>query len=172
MKRLALLAPLLVACGNTPPPREPAQSPPVAPTARAPDNTPKRASPNVSVAADIAALCHLELAAPSNEPKFDYDSADLLPEDTRLLDQIAQCFSTGPLKGRGLQLVGRADPRGTESYNMALGAKRAHQVGDYVERRGVKPQVVSETSRGSIDATGKDEPGWRVDRRVDLLLAP
>jgi hypothetical protein len=27
------------------------------------------------------------------------------------------------------------------------------------------------TSRGEMDATGTDEPGWSKDRRVDVVLA-
>ena len=124
----------------------------------------------MSVGTDIAAACKIELVKPTDAPKFDFDSAELLPEDARVLDQVAVCFTTGPLKGRRVSLVGRADPRGTVGYNMALGAKRAHQVGEYLEHKGVAPPDVKETSRGDLDATGHDEEGWRVDRRVDLLL--
>lgn len=167
---VVLLAPLAACGGNTPAPRTGAEVTQAAPPASPPNNTPTRASPNVSVGADIAALCNLQLTKVTDAPKFDFDSAELLPEDVRVLDQVAECFTRGPLKGRRLDLVGRADPRGTEGYNFALGAKRAHQVGDYLERKGITPQRVKETSRGDLDAAGHDEAGWRVDRRVDLLL--
>jgi hypothetical protein len=29
-----------------------------------------------------------------------------------------------------------------------------------------------DTSRGELDASGKDEQGWRLDRRVDVKLRP
>jgi outer membrane protein OmpA-like peptidoglycan-associated protein len=36
---------------------------------------------------------------------------------------------------------------------------------------GVTPQHVDATSRGKLDANGKDEEGWAKDRRVDIELA-
>lgn len=169
---LLLAALLLTACGNThPQPRSGAEvTTSTPPSPRSLGQELQRASPNVSVGADIAAMCKIVLTKPTDQPKFDFDSAELLPEDVRVLDQVATCFTTGPLKGRHVSLIGRADPRGTEGYNFALGAKRAHQVGEYLEHKGVAAQTVKETSRGDLDATGHDEGGWRVDRRVDLVL--
>jgi peptidoglycan-associated lipoprotein len=72
------------------------------------------------------------------------------------------------LKGRSVRLVGRADPRGTQEYNMALGERRSNAVGKYLAGLGVGSGQMSETSRGALDATGSDEAAWRKDRRVDL----
>jgi peptidoglycan-associated lipoprotein len=157
----------LVGCGGSPPAQTPAQAPIAT---KAPSKEVRQASPNVGVADDIMKACNIQLSNPSEAPKFDFDSTELLPDDTRVLDQVAVRFTTGPLKGRHLQLVGRADPRGPEQYNFVLGAKRAHQVGDYLEKKGVVPAYVNETSRGNLDATGENEAGWRKDRRVDLVL--
>jgi outer membrane protein OmpA-like peptidoglycan-associated protein len=96
---------------------------------------------------------------------------ELLPEDRDVLDQVAGCLSTGPLHGRTVQLVGRADPRGTEEYNLGLGARRAAGVREYLQHLGVSPGQLSQTTRGALDATGTDEAGWHDDRRVDLRLA-
>jgi peptidoglycan-associated lipoprotein len=159
---------VLAACGNNPPPQTAADNTPKPPPPASKEI--KRASPNMGVADDILKICNVVVTDVKDAPKFDFDSTDLLPEDTRVLDQIATCFTTGPLKGRKLQLVGRADPRGTEQYNFVLGAKRAHQVGDYLEKKGVTPSIVNETSRGNLDATGTNEAGWKQDRRVDLVL--
>ena len=90
--------------------------------------------------------------------------------DRDVLAQIATCVTTGPLAGRSLTLVGRADPRGTVGYNMALGARRAHSAGAYLEQLGVGSSRVMETSRGELDATGTDERTWQIDRRVDVML--
>lgn len=69
-------------------------------------------------------------------------------------------------------LTGRADPRGTEEYNMSLGARRAHGVASYMEHHKVQGTQVNETSRGALDASGSDEPAWATDRRVDIALQP
>jgi peptidoglycan-associated lipoprotein len=103
-------------------------------------------------------------------PKFDFDQTAILPDDRDVLAQVAQCLTTGPLKGRSVKLVGRADPRGTQEYNMALGARRSNAVLKYLSGLGVGNTQLSETSRGALDATGGDEAAWRQDRRVDIDL--
>jgi peptidoglycan-associated lipoprotein len=104
-------------------------------------------------------------------PMFGYDSATLADEDRVILAKVAKCFSEGPLRGQGVALTGRADPRGEEEYNMALGESRADSVRRYLHEMGVAPQHVDATSRGKLDASGKDEEGWAKDRRVDIELA-
>src|SRR5690242_16121416 len=128
-------------------------------------------SPNLAVAPDLRKQCALHFNDRVQAPKFDFDQFQLLPEDRDVLDQVATCITSGPLKGRKVHLVGRADPRGTEEYNLALGDHRAHTVVDYLKRLGVNAAQVAMTTRGALDAQGHDEPTWRLDRRVDLTLA-
>lgn len=128
------------------------------------------ASPNISVSMDIAEACNIS-AGTSIDPRFRYDRDDLLPEDRNVLETIAACLTDGALKGRTVNLIGRADPRGTDEYNLALGSKRSSVVGAYMNRHGTKESQLVETTRGSIDATGTNESGWSKDRRVDIVLA-
>ena len=134
-------------------------------------SSPVVASPNLTVAGDLAGRCVLRFNSTPQAPKFDFDRFELLPEDRDVLDQVASCLTTGPLRGRTAQLVGRADPRGTEEYNLGLGTRRAESVLEYLQHLGVSPGQLSQTTRGALDATGTDEAGWREDRRVDLRLA-
>ena len=69
-----------------------------------------------------------------------------------------------------MELVGRADPRGEQEYNMELGENRAHSVKSYLSNLGVEGQRMALSSRGALDETGTDEEGWRKDRRVDIEL--
>lgn len=163
---LALAAATLLACGNSKPPVSPVET---SKADDAADHAPKPISTNVAVGADILAACKIDFGNTAEAPKFDFDSIDLLPDDDRVLAQVSTCLSTGPLKGRSVELIGRADPRGTSQYNLALGAHRAHQVTDFLHGHGVSARI-RETSRGSLDATGHDDDGWRTDRRVDLVL--
>lgn len=126
------------------------------------------ASPNLAVDDALGKRCGLQLGNVAKAPKFSFDDAGLLPEDRAVLDQVAICLTTGPLRGHGLQLIGRADPRGTEEYNLGLGQRRAQMVDDYLTRSGVAANRVTATTRGELDAHGVDEAGWQVDRRVDL----
>jgi len=114
--------------------------------------------------------CNVRFDNVDRAPKFDFADADLLPEDRTLLQQVAQCVTTGPLKHRSLRLAGRADPRGGLEYNMTLGDHRADTVRRYLGGLGVDTKRIAETSRGELDATGTDETGWRQDRRVDIAL--
>ncbi len=177
MKKLTLLAfPLLVlaaACGGND--KKPVQSPTgSAPAATTPtETTSARPDPNkmaVNVDPDILKACNLKFDNVEDSPKFDFDTDQLTPGEKNILEQVAKCLTTGPLKGRAVQLVGRADPRGTTEYNMGLGARRAHNTKDFLAQLGVAQTQMSETSRGELDATGTDENGWRKDRRVDVKL--
>lgn len=127
-------------------------------------------SPNVRVSDDLATACRLTLADIEESPKFAFDDSVLVRQDNDALEQIAKCVTTGPLAGRALLLVGRADPRGDQEYNLALGGRRASSVGFYLSTLGVESSRVVQTSRGELDATGIDEEGWKRDRRVDIEL--
>jgi len=134
--------------------------------------TSAQARNNVRVSEDIMKACKIHVDNVDRAPKFDYDDADLQAEDRDVLEQVAKCVTTGPLKGRHLSLVGRCDPRGEVEYNMVLGEYRAESVHDYLAKLGVDPQAMAKTSRGELDAEGKDDDGWRRDRRVDISLKP
>ena len=129
----------------------------------------QKVSPNIALAGDIVQLCGIKASTTAN-PAFDYDKADLTPEDRNVLDQLATCLTTGALKGRNVSLVGRADPRGTEEYNLGLGSRRASSVSSYLAKLGVDQPRMDVNTRGSLDATGTDEAGWAKDRRVDITL--
>jgi peptidoglycan-associated lipoprotein len=142
-----------------------------APEPAPPTPPPVAVSPNLSVAGDLARQCALRFNSTPQAPKFDFDRFELLPEDRDVLGQVANCLTSGPLRGRTVQLVGRADPRGTEEYNLGLGTRRAESVLEYLQHLGVSPGQLSQTTRGALDATGTNETGWHEDRRVDLRMA-
>jgi len=131
----------------------------------------QQVSPGIHVSGDIAAACGLKVTQMEANPKFEYDADDLTADDRAVLDQIATCLISGPLKGKAVALIGRADPRGTEEYNLGLGSRRASSVSKYLARLGVGEPQLGVTTRGALDATGTDESGWKNDRRVDIQLA-
>jgi peptidoglycan-associated lipoprotein len=173
MKRILLLA-ILVGCHKQPQVKSVASVTPAKPAPAAAAETkpaPPAETPNLGVSGDLARECSLQIAHVDRAPKFAFDQFELLPEDREVLDKIAACVTTGPLKGRTLALTGRADPRGTEEYNLGLGTRRARTVGTYLERLGVQSTQLAETTRGALDAGGRDETGWTTDRRVDVDVA-
>ena len=163
MKKLALIiaAPLLVltmACGSDKKPT------PVAPVTPQPEPPPtvtsapaKPANSAVNVDDAITKACNLKFANDEAAPKFDFNSEDLSQPEKDILEQIAKCLTTGPLKGRAVDLVGRADPRGETEFNMTLGAKRARAAHQFLASAGVAGDKLFDTSRGELDATGTDE---------------
>lgn len=106
--------------------------------------------------------------SPQQSPQFDFDEADLRQRGENILTRVAQCMQEGALKGETLMLVGRADPRGSQSYNRALGMERARAVRDYLSSQGVAVSSLNVSSRGELDATGTGPASWQLDRRVDL----
>jgi peptidoglycan-associated lipoprotein len=175
MKRaLSLLAlGLALACGSDPPPppktadaAPPAPAPAPAPAANnpKPDDDPKKS--NINISDEIRKACGITDA----EAFFAYDSANVREQDKAVLTKLATCFTTGPLKGREMRLVGHADNRGEEDYNMLLGQKRADNVKDAIVSAGMTAAKALTTSRGELDATGADEASWSKDRRVDIVL--
>jgi peptidoglycan-associated lipoprotein len=100
---------------------------------------------------------------------FDFNSSKVASKDNRFLEQLVTCFSTGPMAGKTLRLVGHADPRGEDSYNLALGERRAQSVRKALVQSGLPSERVSATSRGELDASGTEESEWARDRRVDIV---
>jgi peptidoglycan-associated lipoprotein len=165
---------LLAACGHenaTPPPAAPA---PEAQTTITAAEMPRPAKQQglVNVSDEILRACQVHFDDVDRAPKFDFDRSGLDASDRNVLDQIATCVTTGPLRGRTLLLTGRADPRGETEYNMVLGSYRSNAVGAYLQQLGVRAPQLSITSRGELDAKGTDEATWAIDRRVDITLQP
>lgn len=125
---------------------------------------------DVAVSGDLVTACKIVVGNVDRAPKFAFDESGLTPEDRSVLDQVATCVTTGPLKGRALKLIGRADARGEVEYNFVLGEHRSGSVQAYLSQRGMQASKILDTSRGKLDATGTDEDGWARDRRVDIDL--
>lgn len=162
----------LAACGDKPPPKTPGDVKPAAsaePAAmpRLPEKAPDSPTASaVRISDEILEACGIS----KPDAYFAFDSANVRPDDARVLEQLAACFTSGKLKGRTLKLVGHADPRGGSDYNVTLGQSRADAVAGYIVAKGMDKAKTESTSRGAMDATGSDDPSWARDRRVDVLL--
>jgi peptidoglycan-associated lipoprotein len=101
---------------------------------------------------------------------FSTDATDLTPEaqqtltsQARWLQQYAQYSIT---------IEGHADERGTREYNIALGAKRAQSVKDFLGRNGVNGQRIRTISFGKERpvAVCNDISCWSQNRRAQTVL--
>jgi outer membrane protein OmpA-like peptidoglycan-associated protein len=95
---------------------------------------------------------------------FDFDRATLTNEATASLANNTACLKRFD---KPVNLIGRADPRGTPEYNMALSDRRAQAVKEYLQRVGIPTTRLVPVPRGELDAKGADDSGWAKDRRVD-----
>jgi len=127
-----------------------------------PDKDPNKAS--IVVDEKIAEMCDIPTA------HFDFDSSNLGTDAQSALDALAACFTTGPAKGKAMRLVGHADPRGTDEYNMALGSRRAGSVAGYLGEKGLDDANLETSSKGELEAAGTDEASWAADRKVEIFL--
>jgi peptidoglycan-associated lipoprotein len=163
---VAVLAPGGCKRSNATDSEEPVAQAKTQPTRPAPAAAPAETrGATVFVAEDVRVVCEL----PTEQ--FAFDSDVLTPEDEQMLTLLISCFGSGKAADRGMKLVGRADQRGTETYNDALGQRRADQVAKYLRENGMVDERLQMSSRGERDATGTDESGWANDRRVDILFA-
>jgi peptidoglycan-associated lipoprotein len=169
---LATVSLLVAGCASTPkpPPSNASAESRVGVTTQTP------ATARQDVATPTSGSVHIEdriLRACGDIPTahFAFDSSRIDGEADASLGALARCFTSGPLAGQEMRLIGRADPRGETEYNLALGQRRAGAVATFEEKHGVKTSQIETTSRGAFDASGTDEEGWARDRRVDVLLA-
>ena len=101
---------------------------------------------------------------------FTTDSVDLSPEaqqtltnQARWLQQYAQYTIT---------IEGHADERGTREYNIALGAKRATAVRNFLAQHGINAQRIRTISYGKERpvAVCNDISCWSQNRRAQTVL--
>jgi peptidoglycan-associated lipoprotein len=119
----------------------------------------------VHISRDIQKACNIDDA----DAHFAFDSASLQEAERPVLSKLVACFVSGPLAGKEMRLVGHADPRGGDDYNMVLGGSRADTVKAFLAMRGLPSSRIATSSRGELDARGTDERTWAEDRRVDIL---
>ena len=122
---------------------------------------------DISISDKIRLACGLS----DTDAHFEFDSANVRPEDEAMFNSLAQCFIEGPLKGEKILFVGHADARGEAEYNLVLAGRRAENISGALKTAGVPATQLSATSRGEMDAKGSDEGSMAHDRRVDILLA-
>jgi outer membrane protein OmpA-like peptidoglycan-associated protein len=102
---------------------------------------------------------------------FPFDSWEITSEVQDRLDATANWMSRFP--GYGLTIEGHTDIRGTESYNMILGVRRAKAVQDYLAALGVPRKRLDVVSYGKtlvLCEVDDEHNCHQFNRRADLLL--
>jgi peptidoglycan-associated lipoprotein len=101
---------------------------------------------------------------------FDTDSSDLSDQARATLDKQAQWLNN--YNRYNFTIEGHADERGTREYNIALGARRAQTVREYLVSRGVSAARMRTISYGKERpvATCDDISCWSQNRRAVIVL--
>ena len=100
---------------------------------------------------------------------FDFDSA-LLRDDARpMLQQLAEKVKANPRAK--IRIEGNCDERGTQEYNLGLGAHRAEAAKKYLQSLGVPASRIETVSYGAEKPKyqGHDEDTWSKNRRDDFV---
>jgi peptidoglycan-associated lipoprotein len=109
-------------------------------------------------------------AGPLRDVAFDFDRYDIRPDIREILKGHA-----GWLKGNpqvGIKIEGHCDDRGSNEYNLALGAKRAESVKRYLIDLGISPNRLSTISYGEEIPMCKErnESCWAKNRRAHFVV--
>jgi peptidoglycan-associated lipoprotein len=101
---------------------------------------------------------------------FETDSSELTDQSRATLDKQAQWL--GNYNRYSFTIEGHADERGTREYNIALGARRAETVREYMISRGVSAQRMRTISYGKERpvAVCNDISCWSQNRRAVTVL--
>jgi peptidoglycan-associated lipoprotein len=101
---------------------------------------------------------------------FQVDSSELTQQSIATLEKQAQWLRAYPQYA--FTIEGHADERGTREYNIALGARRAQAVRDYLASRGIQAHRMRTISYGKERpvAVCNDISCWSQNRRSVTVL--
>jgi len=135
---------------------------------------------NNPVDQNSAAMANASAASPGSQQDFvvnvgdrvwfQVDSSELTQQSIATLEKQAQWLRAYPQYQ--FTVEGHADERGTREYNIALGAKRAMAVRNYLAQHGVNAQRIRTISYGKERpvAVCNDISCWSQNRRAQTVL--
>ena len=101
---------------------------------------------------------------------FDFDSYSVRADAAPVLEAQAAWLNRYP--SVMIRIEGNADERGTREYNLALGARRANAVRDFLVSRGVSSSRINTVSYGKerpIDP-GTSEDAYQRNRNAHTAI--
>ena len=101
---------------------------------------------------------------------FDLNEYNIRPDAQPVLAAQAAWLNRYPAVV--VRIEGNCDERGTREYNLALGARRANSVRDFLASHGVNPARITTISYGKerpIDP-GEGEEAWAKDRNAHTAI--
>jgi peptidoglycan-associated lipoprotein len=107
---------------------------------------------------------------PLSDIHFGYNTYNIEPQDGSVLKANASWLESHPQTR--VQVEGHCDERGSEEYNIALGAKRAQSAKDYLVTLGIPSSRISTISYGKELPLCQehDESCWSQNRRDHFVV--
>jgi peptidoglycan-associated lipoprotein len=111
------------------------------------------------------------IGGPLSDIHFGYNDSTIQDQDGSVLRSNASWLQAHPQTK--VQVEGYCDERGSEEYNIALGAKRAQAGKDYLATLGISESRMSTISYGKElpVCTGHDESCWSQNRRDHFMVS-
>ncbi len=148
---------MLAGCETKPPPAPPAAPPPAPVATPAPSIVPGSAE---DLRVNVGDTVH-----------FDYNKSAVLEGDKATLQRQATWLAKYP--SVRVTIEGNCDERGTREYNLALGARRANAVKEYLNSLGVSAARIDTISYGKERpiCSESTESCWAQNRRAVTVIA-
>ena len=104
----------------------------------------------------------------SDHLKFEFDKAELRPEDRELLSRVAGILMTS--HDYTVSVNGHTDDVGSEAYNQGLSERRAEAVRSYLVKAGLPAEIFTVQGHGKTLplVRGSSEAARAKNRRVEL----
>lgn len=102
---------------------------------------------------------------------FGYDQATIPFNQYPAMDAVVDFLNANP--AQRVIIEGHCDERGSKSYNLALGERRAGAIRSFLVEKGIDPDRVNTSSYGSelpIDF-GHSESSWSKNRRAEFKFS-
>jgi len=108
---------------------------------------------------------------PLGEIYFAFDSFDLTPDARATLKRHADWLKSNA--SARVEIEGHCDERGTNEYNLALGAKRAQAAKDYLASLGIQADRLNTISYGEELPVCREntEDCWQKNRRDRFVVS-
>lgn len=109
-------------------------------------------------------------SSPLKDIYFEYDRYDLNADARTVLRANADWLKSNP--NARVEIEGHCDERGTNEYNLALGAKRAQSTREYLTTLGVAAPRLSTISYGEEIPVCREqeESCWKQNRRARFVI--
>lgn len=103
---------------------------------------------------------------------FASNSAELRPENGRVLGQLVAAILSPELRGQRFAIEGHTDGRGQAAANQRLSLERAEEVRQYLVALGVPAGRLRAVGRGAQDLANPADPSAPENRRVRVVALP